>query len=313
MQLEKPNRMNLALKAISLPLAILLATSNGNANADSITPLERSGQYIAQNRVQTEQPRDIIIDTNPAPFPGDRNRNSNRDREINRDTDRPFPGDRNRNSNRDREINRDTDRPFPGDRNRNSNRDREINRDRRGTRRASANFTCDYVRGEYTVMYRPRSQPGRAYAWAVPGRMGSTWSPERRCNEIASRLEFYRPDGLNELRTDVENGYEILCATTQRNPDLCSIVLTVPRDQNAEVVRDRVFENLRLADNGQQTQGVYTFTDSGQVNEIFSQFGDLLEGRRSHSGSSNITRSGDINLRPFLDRFDGGTGERLYQ
>ena len=291
MQLKKPNRMNLALKAISLPLAILLATSNGNANADSITSLERSGQYIAQNRAQTEQPRDIIIDTNPAPFPGDRNRNSNRDWEINRDTDRPFPGDRNRNS----------------------NRDWEINRDRRDTRRASANFTCDYVRGEYTVMYRPRSQPGRAYAWAVPGRMGNTWSPERRCNEIASRLEFYRPDGLNELRTDVENGYEILCATTQRNPDLCSIVLTVPPDQNAEVVRDRVFENLWLADNGQQTQGVYTFTDSGQVNEIFSQLGDLLEGRRSPSGSSNITRSGDINLRPFLDRFDGGTGERLYQ
>ncbi|MGF1490447.1 MAG: COP23 domain-containing protein [Prochloraceae cyanobacterium] len=300
MQPNKPNKINLALKAISLPIAVFLATSNAHANANSI-PLSRSNDTLAQNRSQTEQPPDIIIDTNDRPFPGDRN--TNRDREIIRDTNRPFPEDRN--TNRDREINRDTNRPFPEDRN--TNRDR--NRDRTT---ADANFTCDYVRGEYTVMYRPRSQQDRAYAWAVPGRMGGGWSPQRRCNEIANRLEFYRPDGLNELRTSVENGYEILCATTQRDSS-CRIVLTVPPGQDAEIVRDRVFENLTLAESGQETQGVYTFTDSGQANEIFSTLEQLLGGRRSSSRSTNITRSGDINLRPFLDRFDGGTGERLYR
>ncbi|MDJ0727257.1 MAG: COP23 domain-containing protein [Prochloraceae cyanobacterium] len=291
MKLKKSSKINLLLKSISLPIALLVATNNGNANANSI--FSQNGQprdIIAQNRERTESPRDIIIDTYPTPFPEERNRNTNRDREVNRDTNNPFPEERNRNTNRDREVNRDR-------------RDRTI---------ADVRFECTTIRGEYTVVYRPQSEPDRAYPWAVPSRMGGGWSPARRCNEIARRLEFYRPDGLDELRTDVENGYQTLCATTQENPS-CRIVLTVPQGENATEVRDRVFENLVAANNGQQTEGVYTFTDNNRstADEIFSKLGQLLEGRRSPSRSSNITRSGDINLKPFLDRFDGGTGERL--
>ena len=79
----------------------------------------------------------------------------------------------------------------------------------------SSRFTCEIEAGEYTVMYRPKSEPGQAYPWAVPTEMGGGWTPERRCETISARLEEYRPDGLVELRTDVENGYDTDCATTE--------------------------------------------------------------------------------------------------
>ena len=287
MQLKKSKTINLTLKSISLPVAILLATSNGSVNADTIFRQEnqdrKSREYISQNREQREQPPEVIIDTNPIPFPQDRNRDTNRDRDLNRD----------------RDTNRDWD----------LNRDRNTNRDRRSRTTADVRFKCEYFRGEYTVMYTPQSQPDSPYPWAVPSRMGGGWTPQRRCEEIARRLELYRPDGLDELRTGVENGYQVLCATTQRDPR-CRIVLTVPPGEDARQVRDRVFENLVLANDGQQTDGVYTFTDNNSNNDVFSKLGELLEGRRSPS-RRNTNRSGDINLRPFLDRYDGGTSERL--
>ncbi len=182
-------------------------------------------------------------------------------------------------------------------------------------------FICQTNNGQPTVMYNPESQPGQLYAWAVPGRMGGSWSPERRCGEIARRLESYRPDGLVEMRTQVENGLNTICVTTQNTPS-CRIVLTVPPGQDPLATRDRVFENLTIADSGQQTQGVNTFAGGGQ-DQLLGQLGSLLNintgGLLSNSGNSSGSGSGlfstrssaGLNLRPFLDRKDGGTGERL--
>ncbi len=174
-------------------------------------------------------------------------------------------------------------------------------------------FTCQSSSGQYTVMYNPESQPGQMYAWAIPGRMGGGWSADRRCTEIARRLEAYRPDGLVEMRTQVENGLNTICVTTQNVPS-CRIVLTVPQGQDPLATRDRVFENLTIADSGQQTQGVNTFAGSGQ-DRLLGQLGSLLNlNPGTLVGRSTIaaTRSNaGINLRPFLDRKDGGTGERL--
>ncbi|HEY9641372.1 MAG TPA: COP23 domain-containing protein [Coleofasciculaceae cyanobacterium] len=173
-------------------------------------------------------------------------------------------------------------------------------------------FSCEVNNGEYTVMYRPQSQPGQSYPWAKPGELGGGWTPERRCAEISRRLEFYRPDGLLEMQTAVENGYNTVCVTTEKIPS-CRIVLTVPPGQDPTSTRDRVFSNLTVADSGQQTGAVNTFTGSnsgGLLNQIGQAIGIDLSGLsgRHHRSSS----SGDgINLRPFLDRADGGTGERL--
>jgi hypothetical protein len=170
-------------------------------------------------------------------------------------------------------------------------------------------FTCQSLKGEYTVMYYPESQPGQSYTWATPSALGGGWSPERRCNEISRRLEFYRPDGLVEMRTAVENNYNIVCVTTQKEPT-CRIVLTVPPGQDPQVTRDRVFQNLTIADGGKATEAVNTFVDGDRGSQLLNQV--LNQGLSSLGiGNNSIRPSGNINLRPFLDPSDGGTGTQL--
>ena len=169
---------------------------------------------------------------------------------------------------------------------------------------AGTRFACQANNGQNTVMYFPESQPSQAYPWAVPSTLGGGWSSDRRCTEIARRLESYRPDGLVEMKTGSENGYNTICVTTDRVPS-CRIVLTVPPGQDPTTTRDRVFQNLSVADSGQQTQGVLTY--GGGRSDVLDQFGRVLGigGRRS------TVTNGNINLKPFLSPKDGGTGEKL--
>lgn len=172
---------------------------------------------------------------------------------------------------------------------------------------SSTRFSCLPLNGEYTVVYQPQSQQNRSFPWARPAQMGGGWSSQKRCNEIARRLELYRPDGLQEMTTGVENGYNTVCVTTQKVP-ACRIVFTVPDGQDPVVTRDRVFDNLTVADNGQQTDAVNTYTSRGD-----DGIGNLLNMGREIIGGGKISpaRSKSINLQPFLDKNDGGTGTQL--
>lgn len=178
---------------------------------------------------------------------------------------------------------------------------------------ANARFTCEVMNDGYTVMYHPKSQPDRSYEWAQPRAMGGGWSEDRRCAEIARRLEFYRPDGLQELAVSQVNNYDIICVTTQNNPE-CRIVLTVPPGEDATLIRDRVFENLTVADSGQQTDAVNALVDTGESN-VLGTVEDILgipvPGQNNNSPTR--TNRGGINLQPFLDPADGGTGTQLNQ
>lgn len=169
----------------------------------------------------------------------------------------------------------------------------------------SANrFSCQYYNGQPTVMYQPESQPGQYFAWATPRTLGDGWNAQKRCDTIAQRLESYRPDGLVELKTAVENKENILCVTTEANP-YCRIVLTVPVNQDPYAVRNSVFQNLASADSGQQTFGVNTYTSG---NDELSNLGrSIFGGAKKPSASSKDP----INLKPFLDRSDRGTGGKL--
>ncbi len=172
-----------------------------------------------------------------------------------------------------------------------------------------ARFTCQRLNGQYTVMYHPESQTGQSYPWATPSVLGGGWTPEKRCNEISRRLELYRPDGLLEMRNTVENNYNIVCVTTQKDPS-CRIVLTVPPGQNAEETRNRVFQNLTIADSGEQTSAVNTFAEGDRSSQLLNQV--VNQGLSALGiGKNSVRRSGSINLRPFLDRADGGTGAML--
>lgn len=173
----------------------------------------------------------------------------------------------------------------------------------------TSRFACETVNSQQTVVYRPQSRDGEAYPWAIPGDMGKAWNSTRRCGEISRRLESYRPDGLEELRISVENRSNIVCVTTERNPN-CRIVFTVPSGQDPVAVRDRVFRNLTLADSGQQTQGVNTFA-GGNNNPLDGLLGGRGSSARSMSSSRSQSKSPGINLKPFLSKEDGGTGNQM--
>ncbi len=177
------------------------------------------------------------------------------------------------------------------------------------SRLAGTRFSCQQSGGQFVVMYHPESQPGQSYPWANPTAMGGGWTPELRCREISRRLESYRPDGLLEMRTAIENGYNIVCVTTQKVPG-CRIVLTVPPGQDPIVTRDRVFQNLTVADSGQQTQAVNTFVEGNRGSGIVDELGRLINVNLPELGQRS-SYSDAIDLRPFLDRADGGTGAYL--
>jgi hypothetical protein len=117
---------------------------------------------------------------------------------------------------------------------------------------SSQRFSCQYNNGQSIVMYQPQSQPGQFFAWAAPQNLGGGWDAQKRCEAIATRLEQYRPDGLQELQIGFQNQENIICVTTEANPS-CRIVLTVPRGKDPTTVRNGVFQNLTTADSGQQT------------------------------------------------------------
>ncbi|MCG9884825.1 MAG: COP23 domain-containing protein [Cyanobacteria bacterium] len=183
----------------------------------------------------------------------------------------------------------------------------------------SPRFSCQTIDGRSVVTYSPESEPDRYYPWAVPQDLGGGWTANRRCVEIARRLETYRPDGLVALEAGQENGYNTVCATSDRNPT-CRIVFTVPPGQDPYITRDQVFSTLAQADSGETTTGVLTFQGGrwqSDVQDILDGLGiDLgldLGGSRDRAPSRRDWRpSTSLDLRPFLDRADGGTGERLY-
>jgi Circadian oscillating protein COP23 len=180
------------------------------------------------------------------------------------------------------------------------------------TAEASPRFFCQVWNGQYTVMYSPEDRSGEVFPWAVPKDLSNGWVAEKRCNEISRRLEEYRPDGLNELSTGTENGYNIVCATTQSN-SACRIVFTVPPGQDPLVTRNSVFQNLTIADSGTMTQGVNTYVSSGNsslnLTDNLVNLGLSVLGNNSGWRSSYADR--DINLKPYLSPADGGTGRGL--
>ncbi len=179
------------------------------------------------------------------------------------------------------------------------------------TSNGDTRFTCELVNGEYTVMYYPESQPNQGNPWAIPSQLGGGWTPQKRCNAITARFESYRQDGLLELTTGSENGYDTICVTTQLDPTDCRIVLTVPPGQDPQLTRDLIFDNLLIADDGGTTQGVYTFGDGQSGSDILGEIGNVIGGGSDKNRNRRSKSPENIDLRPFLDPADGGTGQQL--
>ncbi|MGB3207948.1 MAG: COP23 domain-containing protein [Crinalium sp.] len=176
------------------------------------------------------------------------------------------------------------------------------------TTNSDTRFSCQLNNGVPTVMYIPEDGGGRPYAWATPKALGGGWTAQKRCDAISQRLEEYRPYGLVDLRTSVQNGYNTICALTERD-SACRIVFTVPPGQDAETTLANVFSNLTLADSGQVTSGVNTFTNRGNGLDLFN--GLLGRGTSGQVRSTAKTRVSNIYLKPFLSVKDGGTARFL--
>jgi hypothetical protein len=172
---------------------------------------------------------------------------------------------------------------------------------------SNTRFSCQSNNGQFTVMYQPQSQPGQYFPWAAPQNLAGGWDAQRRCETIANRLELYRPDGLQELQIAVENSENIICVTTESQPN-CRIVLTVPRGKDPYTIRNSVFQNLTTSDSGQQTTAVNTYSNRNRGNgdSLYSLGQTLLSGKNQVSSPKK-----GINLKPYLDPKDGGTGGKL--
>jgi len=80
----------------------------------------------------------------------------------------------------------------------------------------------------WTVMYR---HDQGAQPWLkMLSTLGGGWTPDRRCAEIARRLESYRTDGLTELsyRSDPATPKQyVICAKTKVSPSECRLLVTL--------------------------------------------------------------------------------------
>jgi len=99
----------------------------------------------------------------------------------------------------------------------------------------NARFYCtlkSFGQGEsdiWTVMYQREegSKPWLKIVTSLGGR-----DPQRRCSEIAGRLEIYRQDGLMELTyrdNPTTPGQAVVCAYTRLSGTNCPLVITLQR------------------------------------------------------------------------------------
>lgn len=94
---------------------------------------------------------------------------------------------------------------------------------------------ADRVKGGqvWTVLYRRSENEAKPWLRMVRT-MGDDWDTQSRCEEIASRLEIYRQDGLLsfEYRNNPDTpGQYVICARTQLSGDSCPLVVTLaPED-----------------------------------------------------------------------------------
>ncbi|NES18888.1 MAG: hypothetical protein F6K41_08160 [Symploca sp. SIO3E6] len=107
-------------------------------------------------------------------------------------------------------------------------------------------FSCDLqpdiaTGGEiWTVMYR-NDRETKPWLKMVTG-LGGNWTPAKRCDEIARKLELYREDGLTKLayRTDPATPSQyVICAYTKSSGDNCPLLITLkPEAEPYETLRE---------------------------------------------------------------------------
>jgi hypothetical protein len=85
----------------------------------------------------------------------------------------------------------------------------------------------------WTVMYR--YDEGTKPWLKIVSVLGDDWPPEKRCREIAKRLDQYREEGLTELtyQNDPNTPKQyVICAKTKKSGSSCPVLLTLKPGTN---------------------------------------------------------------------------------
>ena len=143
-----------------------------------------------------------------------------------------------------------------------------------------ARFSCqnqpDTQRGSevWTVMYRHDKSP---QPWLkMVTTLGGGYTPLKRCEEIAERLEIYRKDGLTQLTyrrdSNTPNQY-VICAKTKLSGDNCPLLVTLKPGSETEAYK----ELQDMTEDLQNGTGVYQGGGGKQVVPNFSPASPVID------------------------------------
>lgn len=134
----------------------------------------------------------------------------------------------------------------------------------------------------WTVMYDKYKDESKPWLKMVTT-LGEDWTPKKRCEKIASKLDSYRKDGLIGLtyRADPRTpNQDVICAKTQKFPDQCHLVITLkPGADPYETLRD--MSTALIGNEGiyQSSDGSTTYHFSPESPEIYLQHFLAEDGR----------------------------------
>jgi hypothetical protein len=100
----------------------------------------------------------------------------------------------------------------------------------------SYTFSCVNIDGVPTTVAKNQEQQIPMIYWLRnDGYFGENWTPEKRCQEVASKFQKYSQQNiLNYLTYGVENGYPIICVAETKGGDCVGQLLTLKKHLNPQ-------------------------------------------------------------------------------
>ena len=118
----------------------------------------------------------------------------------------------------------------------------------------SRQFTCA-SRDNYpvTVVRHPTRGSVALIVWTNTSQISSTWTPEKRCQEVSDRFQKLQNQGqLGTLKTGTVNGQYVICGvrTNQGSCNNKNVLLTMTKDRDPKQVLEQLL-NTRVSAGGE--------------------------------------------------------------
>ncbi|MFB2920503.1 COP23 domain-containing protein [Aerosakkonema funiforme] len=140
-------------------------------------------------------------------------------------------------------------------------------------------FECKEFEGAWTTIAKTQQQQRQFIRWVSDFGARAGYTPERRCNEVTNRMNFYvRTKYPQYLTTGVQSDYPIICVTDREGNGCQGLVYTLKKRENA---KRRLQDMLELT--GNDIVGKPPLVESRCP--IYVKMIDFVEGRPSASYS----------------------------